>query len=109
MRTDAIKVTVYLSDGALRHGMPVYRSLLDWLFKNGVQGATATKGVAGFGRHHHLHCQHLLDLSDHLPIIVRFIETPETVEQLLPALQQETNGALIELTQCTILRGNQSA
>ncbi len=51
----AIKVTLYLSDSAKHHGVPVYTSLLDFLFKHGIAGATATKGVAGFGASHHIH------------------------------------------------------
>jgi len=63
----ATKVTVYLSDTAKHHGVPVYTSVLDYLYKNGVAGATVTKGVAGFGLHHHIHTAHILELSDHLP------------------------------------------
>lgn len=45
----AVKVTVYLSEGATHHGVPVYSSILDFLFYRGVSGATVTRGLAGFG------------------------------------------------------------
>ena len=51
----AVKVTIYLSEGATHHGVPVYSSILDFLFYRGVAGATVTKGIAGFGADHHMH------------------------------------------------------
>ncbi len=51
----AVKVTIYLSEGATHHGAAVYTSILDFLFYRGVSGATVTKGIAGFGADHHMH------------------------------------------------------
>lgn len=99
----AVKVSVYLSDGARHHGIPVYTSLLDFLFHSGVAGATVVKGVAGFGARHRLHAAHLLDISDHLPVKLEFIETREKVDAILPELQQRTGSGLIEIQETTIL------
>lgn len=60
----AIKVTIYLGDGATHHGVPVYSGILDFLFYRGVAGATVTKGIAGFGADHHMHSAGLVEISD---------------------------------------------
>ena len=99
----AVKVSIYLSDGARHHGIPVYTSLLDFLFHNGVYGATVLKGVAGFGSTHRLHSAHILEISDHLPIKIEFIETPEKVEELLPPLEARLGCGLIEFHDTTVL------
>ena len=99
----AVKVSIYLSDGAKHHGIPVYTSLLDFLFHSGVYGATCLKGVAGFGSTHRIHSAHILEISDHLPIKIEFIETREKVEALLPELEKRTGGGLIEVQDTTIL------
>ena len=99
----AIKVSIYLSDGARHHGIPVYTSLLDFLFKSGVYGATVLKGVAGFGSTHRIHSAHILEISDNLPIKIEFIETREKVEALLPELEQRIGSGLIEMQETTIL------
>jgi uncharacterized protein len=57
----AVKVTIYLSEGATHHGAPVYSSILDFLFYRGVAGATVTKGIAGFGADHHMHSSSKLE------------------------------------------------
>jgi hypothetical protein len=99
----AIKVSIYLSDGAKHHGFPVYTSLLDYLFHNGVYGATVLKGVAGFGSTHRLHSAHILEISDHLPIKIEFIETREKVDALLPELEKRTGSGLIEMQEINII------
>lgn len=99
----AVKVTLYLSDGAKRHGVPVYSSILDFLFHSGIAGATVVKGVAGFGAKHRLHSAHILEISDHLPIKVEFIETREKVDQVLPELERRAASGLIEIQETTII------
>ena len=93
----AVKVTIYLSEGATHHGVPVYTSILDFLFYRGVSGATVLKGIAGFGADHHMHAAHLLEVSDHLPLKVEFIESREKVDALLGKLQELCGTGLIEL------------
>jgi uncharacterized protein len=99
----AMKVTLYLSDGAKHHGVPVYTSILDYLFHSGIAGATVVKGVAGFGSRHRMHSAHILEISDHLPIKVEFIEVREKVEAILPELQKRAGSGLIEVQETTIL------
>jgi len=99
----AVKVTLYLSDGAKHHGVPVYSSILDFLFHSGVAGVTVVKGVAGFGAKHHLHSAHILEISDHLPIKIEFIETREKVDQVLPELEKRASSGLIEIQDTTIV------
>jgi uncharacterized protein len=99
----AVRVTLYLSDGAKHHGIPVYSSILDFLFKSGIAGATVTKGVAGFGAKHRLHSAHILEISDHLPIKVEFIETREKVDAVLPELEKRCGCGLIEVNETTVV------
>jgi uncharacterized protein len=99
----AVKVTIYLSDGAKHHGMPVYTSILDFLFKNGIAGATVVKGVAGFGAAHRIHSAHILEISDYLPVKIEIIETRETVDTILPELEKRCGSGLIEIAETTII------
>ena len=102
----AVRVTIYLSDGAKHHGVPIYTSLLDFLFKNGIAGASVFKGVAGFGLHHHIHAAHLLELSDHLPLKIEFVDSSEKVQGLLPELEQRCGCGLIEVQETSVIVPN---
>jgi PII-like signaling protein len=99
----AVKVSLYMSDGAKHHGVPIYTSVLDFLFHSGITGATVLKGVAGFGATHRIHSAHILEISDHLPIKIEFIETREKVDAILPELEKRATSGLIEIQETTII------
>jgi uncharacterized protein len=98
----AVKVSLYLNDAAKHHGVPVYASILDYLFHNGVAGASVFKGVAGFGAGHQMHSAHIVEISDQLPIKIEIIETREKVDALLPELKKRTGSGLIEVQETEV-------
>jgi PII-like signaling protein len=100
----AVKVTIYLSDGATHHGVPLYSSILDFLFYRGVAGATVTKGIAGFGADHHMHAAHLVEISDRLPIKIEFIETREKIDPILGKLEELAGTGLIEMQETMVAK-----
>lgn len=100
----AVKVSIYLSEGTTRHGVSTYSSVLDYLFFRGVSGATVLKGVAGFGADHHIHSASFVEISDHLPVKIEFIETQEKVNELLGKLEELVGSGLIELQETTIAK-----
>ena len=93
----ALKVSIYVSDGATRHGVPAYSAILDFLFYRGIAGATVFKGIAGFGADHHMHSSSSVEISDRLPLVIQFIESREKVEPLLGKLQDLVGSGLIEI------------
>ncbi len=99
----AVKVTVYLNDAAKHHGVPTYSSVLDFLFRNGIAGATVTRGVAGFGAGHRIHAAHILELSDRLPVKLEFIDTREKVDGVLKELESRCGCGLIQIEDTTII------
>jgi len=100
----AIKVSIYLSEGSTHHGASTYSSILDFLFFRGVSGATVLKGVAGFGADHHIHSASSVEISDHLPLKIEFIETREKVNELLGKLEELAGSGMIEVQETTIAK-----
>jgi PII-like signaling protein len=100
----ATKVSIYLSEGSTLHGASTYSSILDFLFFRGVSGATVLKGVAGFGADHHIHSSSSVEISDHLPLKIEFIETREKVNELLGKLEELAGSGMIELQETTIAK-----
>jgi PII-like signaling protein len=100
----AVKVSIYLSEGATKHGVPTYTSILDFLFKSGVAGATVLKGIAGFGADHHIHAASILEISDHLPLKVEFIEAREKVDELIERLGELAGSGMIEMQETTVVK-----
>jgi PII-like signaling protein len=100
----ALKVTIYISEGSTRRGIPTYSTVLDFLFYRGVSGATVLKGIAGFGADRHLHTTQLVELSDHLPLKIEFVETKEKVDELLGKLEELVGSGMIEIQETTVAK-----
>ena len=100
----ALKVSIYLSEGFKQHGAASGAGILDFLFFHGVSGATVLKGVAGFGPDHRLHSASLVELSDHLPVKVEFIETHEKVDELMGKLMELAGTGMIEVQETMIVK-----
>ena len=100
----AVKVTIYLSEGARHHGVPVYASILDYLFYRGVAGATVTKGIAGFGADHHMHSSSTVEIADRLPLKIEFIDSREKVDAVLGKLEELAGTGLIEIQETMIAK-----
>jgi len=77
----AEKVSIYLSEGSTHHGVPTYSSILDFLFYRGVSGATVLKGIAGFGADDRMHSAGIVEISDHLPLKIEFVESREKITE----------------------------
>lgn len=103
----ALKVSILLSEGDTRHGVPLLSTILDFLYYRGVAGATVLKGVAGFGADHRIHTSYFLDVSDHLPIKIEFTETKEKVEELLGKLEEMVGPGMIEIQETTVIKALQ--
>src|SRR5579864_3437830 len=100
----ALKVSIYLSEGTKHHGVSAYSAILDYLFLSGVSGATVLKGVAGFGADHHIHSSGVVEISNHLPLKIEFIESPEKIETLIEKLKELAGSGLIEIQETMIVK-----
>jgi len=98
----AYKVSIYVSEGATGSASP--SKILSFLFFRGVSGATVLKGIAGFGADHHMHTSSLVELSDHLPVKIEFIETEEKIEELLGKLSEMCGSGMIEVQETRIIK-----
>jgi PII-like signaling protein len=100
----AVKVSIYLSEGSRHHSTACEASILDFLLHRGVSGASVFKGVAGFGVDHHVHSASLVELSDHLPVKVEFIETQAKVDELMPKLSELSGTGMITLEETIVVK-----
>jgi uncharacterized protein len=99
-RGKALKVTVYLNqDTASKEGFS-YEQVMQFLKEQEVAGATLIRLEEGFGNHHQLHSV----TRRHMPVKVEFIDSPEVVEALLPALLELVPDGLVEMHETTILK-----
>ena len=100
----ALKVSIYVSEGSKYRGVPAYSSILDFLFYRGVSGATVVKGIAGFGADRNMHSASIVEISDHMPLKIEFIETPDKVNEILGKLEELAGSGMIEVQETTVAK-----
>ena len=106
--SDAKLLRVFLGESdKIRHA-PLYEAIVLEAKKAGLAGATAWRGLMGFGPTSRIRTAKILDLSVDLPIVVEITDDESKIAAFLPVLDQllaEANsGGLITLEKVQILR-----
>jgi len=84
-----IALRFYVQEDRKHNHVLVYEWLLDQARRLGLNGGSAFKAMAGFGRHGVLREDHFFELSGQLPVVVEFIVTEDEVDRLLTRVQAE--------------------
>lgn len=88
-------VRIYVDEQDKWQGRPLYEAIVDRAWKLGIAGATAVKGIVGYGCKSHVHTAKLLDLAENLPICVEIVDTQENWQKLRPALDEMVREGLV--------------
>src|SRR5690349_5279145 len=68
-----------------RHG-PLWEAILRLLRDEHASGATAFRGVAGFGEHNRIHLGRLADVMPELPVVIEWLDDAARVSRVLPRI-----------------------
>ncbi len=63
--------------------------------KEGLAGATVTRGIMGFGGNSRIHTASILRLSEDLPVTIRIVDTPDRIDAFLPLLEEMIQGGTV--------------
>jgi uncharacterized protein len=94
---------IFIGESDKYRGKPLYEALLERLRLKGLAGATVLRGVAGFGASSVVHTDKVLRLSLDLPLIIEVVETEETIQGILPDLDEMIGGGLITLERARVI------
>lgn len=101
---EAQLVSIYVGEDARVGGKPVFMAVLELLHEKGAVGASAVRGVAGFGAHSRIHSAGVVALSVDLPVKIEWVDTPERVEAILPGVKQLVTDGLITVQEVTVVK-----
>ncbi len=94
---------IFIGENDKYKGKPLYQAVLNRFRERGLAGATVLRGVAGFGASSTMHTEKVLRLSIDLPLIIEVVETEETIESILPDLDEMIGGGLITLERARVI------
>lgn len=98
------RVCIYLSEHDLFDNQPLYLQVLEVLQREGATGATALRGLAGFGPGYRIRATGYMDLREHPPVVIEWIDRAQRIEQLLSQLDDMLPDALITLEDIQVYR-----
>lgn len=82
----AVMLRVYLGDADKHGSEALFKHLVKLLRERGIWGATAYRGVMGFGAKSVLHAASPIRLSQDLPVLIEAVDTEEKIEAVLPEI-----------------------
>jgi CBS domain-containing protein len=95
MQGKAYRITIYIGEDDHYRGKPLYLALLEMLRREGASGATATRGLAGFGAHSRMRTTSFADISAALPVSVEWVDNYEEIERILPVVRTMVDDGMI--------------
>jgi PII-like signaling protein len=95
IESEMIKLKVYVDESDQYKHEPLYKRILDICMQHDISGATAIRGMAGFGCRHELHTDRFLRLSHDLPIIVEVIDSVDKINELVNEIEPIITGGMI--------------
>jgi CBS domain-containing protein len=100
----AKQLTIFMSETDSYHHQGLYMAILQMLRREGCSGATAIRGVAGFGASSLIHTAGILRLSMDLPLVVTVVDRPERIDRILVPLQEMAPSALITVQEVEVVQ-----
>ncbi len=101
----AQRVRFYLGEAdRAPHGGSLERVILETLRREGCAGATAFRGIAGFGKSSRLRSTVQEILSMDLPVVIEWVDQPSRVERVLPLLQDLVRDGLITVEEVSVVK-----
>jgi PII-like signaling protein len=97
-------VRIYIGESDQWHGKALYNAIVERARKEGLAGATVTRGIEGFGANSRIHTASILRLSEDLPVKIEIIDVAERIEQFLPLLDEMVTEGLITVQDCEIVK-----
>jgi PII-like signaling protein len=93
----ARRLTVFVdeSDRAPHSRKPLYCQIVHLAHETGLAGASAFRGVEGYGASRHVHVNRILSLSGDLPVAVVIVDTPERIDAFVPLVAGLVTDGLI--------------
>ena len=98
------RVRVYLRERDRWEGQPLHLALLARLLREGATGATALRGLAGFGPGQRLRASSAADMTEQPPVVIEWIDRADRVARLLPLLNDILATALVTVEEVGVYR-----
>jgi len=97
-------IRIHFGEDDRWHGRPLHEAIIEEARRQDLAGATAYRGIEGYGASTRIHRKHLFTSSD-LPIMVAIIDTADKIDRFLPTVKAMVSaGGLIVISDVEVIR-----
>ena len=97
------RLMVIVDENEVSQHQPVFMEIIRRARDAGLAGASAFRGVEGFGSSRALHTNRILALADDLPVMIVIIDSAANIDRFLPELSGLMVGGVIALDDVDVL------
>ena len=87
---------------------PLYEAIVFEAKKQGLSGATVTRGIMGFGANTIVHTAKLFEISSDMPLIIEIVDTEENIRKFTETVEnwfeKTKSGGLITIEKAEVIR-----
>jgi CBS domain-containing protein len=98
------QLSIYIGETDQYEHKALYLALLELFRREGCSGATATRGIAGFGASSRIHTSAILRLSMDMPITITVVDRPARIERVIGAVLEIAPNALVTMQEVDVLQ-----
>ena len=96
-------IRIHFGEDDRWNGKPLHEAIVEEARRHDLAGATAYRGIEGYGASSRIHRRHLLTSAD-LPIMVCIVDEASRIEAFLPALERMVDEGLIAISDVEVVR-----
>jgi len=96
-------IRIHFGEDDRWNGRPLHEAIVDEARRQDLAGATAYRGIEGYGASSRIHRRHLLTSSD-LPIMVCIVDAPSKIDAFLPTLERMVDEGLIAISDVEVIQ-----
>ncbi|MEO8112279.1 MAG: DUF190 domain-containing protein [Ginsengibacter sp.] len=103
---------IFIGESDKAGNQPLYEAIVFEAKKQGLSGATVTRGIMGFGANSKVHTAKLFDISVDMPLVIEIVDTEDNIMAFVKNVEQlfekANSGGLITLEKAEVIRYRQA-
>lgn len=92
---EAERLRIFIGESDRHNGKLLQEVIIEEARGDGLAGATAFRGVSGYGANSLVHSSRILRLSEDMPVVIEIVDTPDKIEAFLPRLDSLIQEGLV--------------
>jgi PII-like signaling protein len=100
---EGLRLRIFVGESDRWEGRPLYECIIRTARERGLAGATALRGIEGFGANDRIHTVKVLRLSEDLPIVIEIVDRQDRIAAFLPTIDNMIGEGTVTLEKVHVM------